>query len=351
MLLNARRMAVMTGGPERIVLVIEDITDRKRAEDALRESAARLAAALRAGKLGVYDYDLGSGRIQWDDTVRQIWGVSADEPVSYETFAAGILAEDMPAVRAGVEAALAPGGAGHYEAEYRVRDRATGEVRWVAADGDYSFDAGEPVRLVGTAVDITDRKRAALAVEESAAEYRALFELSGVGNVEVDASTGCFLRVNRKFCELVGYKEEELLAGISFLDLTHPDDRARNLEGLTRAEDEQAGSFEIEKRYVRKDGVAVWAHLISTNLRDADGRASRLLGSVTDITARRAGRGSDSPQRSVVLHDHRAGARRGVRGGCAASPHTGQSERDAHLCSGKAAHRKRFREGHARAVG
>ena len=136
------------------------ISERKQAEDALHESEERLAAALRAGKLGVYDYDPRTRRIKWDHTMYRLWGVPEGEPVTYETFEAGVHPEDVTAVRAAVEGCFDPGGTRRYECEYRVINRADGAVRWVAADGDVTFDGERPVRLVGIVQDITERKHA-----------------------------------------------------------------------------------------------------------------------------------------------------------------------------------------------
>src|SRR5687768_9398730 len=124
-----------------------------------------------------------------------------------------------------------------------------------------------------------DRVRAEQALRRSEAEYRALFESAGTANAEVELPSGRFVRVNRRYCELVGYTAEELLGGMTFLQLTHPEDRARNLAQVAPFLRDEQGSFEIEKRYLRKDGSVVWVHLTATLIRDAEGKPTRLLGS------------------------------------------------------------------------
>jgi PAS domain S-box-containing protein len=134
--------------------------------------------------------------------------------------------------------------------------------------------------------DRTEVETAIDALRRSEAEYRWLFEAAGIGNSEIRLDTGRFLRANRRYCQLTGYSEAELL-GKTFLDITHPDDRAGNLEAIRPFMEDRADTFEIEKRYVRKDGAVVWVHLTGTLIRDESGKAVRLLGSAVDITERK----------------------------------------------------------------
>src|SRR5258706_609955 len=77
---------------------------------------------------------------------------------------------------------------------------------------------------LGNAVEITERKRAEEALREREFDYRSLFESAGVGNAETALESGRFTRVNQHFCDLVGYTEGELTGGMTFAEITHPDD-------------------------------------------------------------------------------------------------------------------------------
>ena len=126
---------------------------------ALRESEERLVSALRAGRLGVYDYNPRSGRLDWDDTVRELWGIAKDAHVDYEVFLSGVHPEDREAVEADLNLSFDPAGTGHFESEYRVINALDGAARWVRAEGEVRFEQEEPARLVGTVTDITAQKR------------------------------------------------------------------------------------------------------------------------------------------------------------------------------------------------
>ncbi|MDQ3926087.1 MAG: PAS domain S-box protein, partial [Actinomycetota bacterium] len=117
-------------------------------------------------------------------------------------------------------------------------------------------------------------------------DYRPVFEPTGVGVGQVDPATGRFLRVNPKLCAITGYSEEELL-GMTFAEITHPDDRQENFEGFLQAVRGGASEYAVEKRYVRKDGQVVWASVNTTIVRDEAGQPLRAVAVFQDITARR----------------------------------------------------------------
>ena len=170
---NATPLREADGNVTGAVAAFIDITERKLAENALRESQERLAAALRAGKLGVFDFDPRTGRANWSRETYRLWGVPEGEEVTYEMIEAGVHPSDLDAFRAARDRDRDPAGSHHHECEYRVVNRADGSVRWLLADGDVTFEAGQPVRIVGTVQDITERKRAEVALRESEERERA----------------------------------------------------------------------------------------------------------------------------------------------------------------------------------
>jgi PAS domain S-box-containing protein len=124
------------------------------------------------------------------------------------------------------------------------------------------------------------------ALLESNEEFRAMFELSGVGMVQADTPAFRFTRVNPKFCELAGYSAEELLTK-TYIGLTHPQDRRRDMKALTRVLRAKTDSWSIEKRCVRKDRRVIWVGVNGVVLRDETGRAVRIMAMISDLTARK----------------------------------------------------------------
>ena len=140
------------------------------------------------------------------------------------------------------------------------------------------------------------------ALRISDAGFRAMFELSGVGMVQADAPGFRFTRVNKKFCEIVGYSADELLAE-TYIGLTHPLDRQRDMSTLARVLRGKADSWSIEKRCVRKDGSVIWVGVNGAVLRDDAGRAVRIVAMISDLTV--------SKQAEQELRDAKSSAKKG----------------------------------------
>jgi PAS domain S-box-containing protein len=155
-----------------LILFSEIITQRLRGEDRLRESEARLELAIRAGALGIYDYNLVDGTTTWDARVRELWGVGPSETITYEVFKSGLYPDDVAPTETLLQESLDPRGNGTHTAEYRVVHRGDGSIRWISSTGTVFFEDGRATRLVGMVQDITDRKRTVLALAESAEELR-----------------------------------------------------------------------------------------------------------------------------------------------------------------------------------
>ena len=142
------------------------------------------------------------------------------------------------------------------------------------------------VGLIATITNITNLKRTEAVLRESEATFRAMFDVSSVGKIEVEPGSGRFLRANAAMCKFVGYSEAALLAR-TVLDVTHPDDRDHSRELGRRLAAEESTTFDVEKRYVRKDGSVVWARTTVNAIRDASGRSLRHIAVIQDLNARK----------------------------------------------------------------
>ena len=123
-------------------------------------------------------------------------------------------------------------------------------------------------------------------LRESEKTFRAMFDVSSVGKIEVIPQDGRFLRANAAMCRLLGYSEAELL-DMTVWDVTHPDERESQRELVRRLISGEASEFDVEKRYIREDGSAVWAHTTANVVRDEQGHPVRDFAVIQDIDARK----------------------------------------------------------------
>jgi PAS domain S-box-containing protein len=158
---EADAAAVLIDGRLAIQVVWRDITERRRAEAALRESEARLRLAVEVTGLGTWDVDVRAGTRRWSEEFRAVLGLPPEAEPDPALFSSLIHPEDRDWVNARYRAAYEPAGGGRYKIEFRIRRADDGAERWVLTTGRVFFDeAGRPVRGIGTIVDITGRKRA-----------------------------------------------------------------------------------------------------------------------------------------------------------------------------------------------
>jgi PAS domain S-box-containing protein len=172
-----------------------------------------------------------------------------------------------------------------YDVEYRVR-RKDGVYRWFKTRGVPIRDpGGNIVKWFGSCTDITDLRQTEEALRQSEKRFRGTFENAAVGIVHTDP-TGRFLRVNEKFCSIVGYPREVLLEK-SYQDITHPDDLDASMRPFIALMLGESTVFELEKRYIRQDGSPVWVELFASLQRDAEGKPAYAIVMIQDISDRK----------------------------------------------------------------
>jgi two-component system cell cycle sensor histidine kinase/response regulator CckA len=196
------------------------------------------------------------------------------------------------------------------ENEESFTDRA-GDVHVISTKKALCLDAGGNRILAGVIRDITARVRAEEALRrahedlerrvqertgaleranaelrESEERFRATFEQAAVGIAHVSLD-GAFLRVNPRLCDIVGYSADELLTR-RFADITAPEDLTASYSAAGEVVGGARESHSFDKRYVRKDGSLVWAHVTTTLAHDAAGRPMYLITGIEDISARKA---------------------------------------------------------------
>ena len=260
-------------------LVVHDITEQKRTEEALREASRRIENSMESITEAFLALDR-EWRISYlnGQTLRRFRQAKGEELTregligknNWEVFpdAVGTMVYDK------YHEAMRERKPVHFETYYPPTNA------WYEAN-IYPSEEG----LAIYSPDITERKRAEKELRESEERFRSTFEQAAVGIGHVDLE-GHFLRLNQKFCEIVDYEQEELLQ-LSFQDITHPEDLERDLEEFRQLLAGEIETYSIEKRYIRKDSSIVWVKLTVSVVWAASGEPSYIVGVIEDITERK----------------------------------------------------------------
>ena len=164
--------------------------------------------------------------------------------------------------------------------------RKNGESFDIRIDWNYNRDPqGDVTGFVCIVSDITEQKRAELAMQESEERYRTIFEEGPLGIVLASLDLEVQY-VNQRFCEMLGYSEMEIIA-LGIAGISHPNDRDTDYQLGLRLGRGELPYYTIDKRYIRKDGTAFWGQLTVSMMHDAEGKPTAMIRMIQDITARK----------------------------------------------------------------
>ena len=266
-----------------VLASVRDITERKQAEEALRQSEERFRSLFENSPLGLALVDKEYRYISINESYCRMLGYSAAELLSMSPLEVAHPDEREEVRRLGL--ALRTGGIPSYKIEKRYIKK-NGETIWTTFRATAIRDRqGRVLYGLGILEDITERKGAQEALRESEERFRKVFETSplGMGLITPDYRLAM---VNASLCEMSGYSKEELLT-MNPLDYTHPDDREASAAMSQRLFKGEIPYYQIEKRYIRKNGEIFWVTLTASMIRDREGRAAYVLGMAEDITQRK----------------------------------------------------------------
>jgi two-component system sensor histidine kinase UhpB len=270
-----------------------DITERKQAEQALRDSEEKFRTFIEASLEAIMLIDEQGTLIEWNRAYEEVTGLKRNEAIGQHAwdmqFRLALPERRTPELyerlkSAGLEA-LRTGQAPFFqhvlEAEFC---RPSGERRYME-QVLFPIKTVRGYRIGVISRDVSGRKQAEAALQESEARFRVIFENAPLGIALVDM-TGRPTRTNTALRKMLGYSEPEL-AHMTFTNFTHPDDAQADWSLFTELVAGKRDQYQIEKRYIRRDGQVMWGQLSTSLIRNPDGATQYVIGMVEDITKRR----------------------------------------------------------------
>jgi PAS domain S-box-containing protein len=259
--------------------------------DALRDSESRLRVlnthmemATQAGGVGVWDWDIQADNLVWDERMYKIYHLDpATSENNHAMWHKRVHPDDLDRLDRELTEALA--GRVAYEPEFRiVLD--DGSVRRIKANAQVVRDkAGWPRHMVGVNFDVTDVRQVEESLRTSEKRFRSIFEHAPIG-MAMFSLEGRWLSVNNAACGILGYDRSEL-EGMTFQEVTFPDDLEDNLNNMQLLKEGAIHSYQLEKRYMRKDNRLVWAWVTITLLHDEAGNPLYFIAQIMDIMDRK----------------------------------------------------------------
>jgi len=273
------------GKPVGLRGVSRDITERRQAEEALREREEILKSILSNMTDVVWS-------ISWPDlkhnyispSLEKLYGRSKQELLDNPNLFRDIThPDDQHLTEKAIKQLLEEGKA---ERECRII-KPGGSIVWVNDRSKMIYDENQlPIRVDGVTRDITERKRSEQLLRESEMRFRSTFDKSPVGSVIVGLDK-CFIKCNEAFCNFLGYSNVELI-GKTIADITYSEDKDLGMSDLKLLmEGKTESSSHIQKRYVHKDGFILWGEVSISLVRDSNNKPLYFLPVIADITERK----------------------------------------------------------------
>jgi len=199
-----------------VIAIITDVSTQVKAKQELERAHEKYRLSKEAAQLGMFDLDIQTGRLEWDDRCRELFGIYHDREVSYEEdFVYGLHPDDRKRVMAVIHDALYKDGTdGNCDIEYRTIGKSDNKERWVRAKGKVYFDPhGNPMRLIGSVLDITEQKHNEQRLQESIERKARLGAIVETSDDAIVSKTlqGIITSWNKAAQRILGYTPEEAI--------------------------------------------------------------------------------------------------------------------------------------------
>ncbi len=274
---------IVSGKENEVIAIVRDISDQRKTEKALEESERLFKTLFEQAYVGVAQVAPDGAFLKVNERFAQILGYSPVELIS-KSFRDITHPDDLELDNKHIQKVFS-GDIDSFEIEKRYIHKEGHDV-WINLYSSVVKDKNNSILYaIGVITDITDRKKTEKALEESERLFKTLFEQAHVGVAQV-APDGTFLKVNERFAEIIGYSPVELISK-NFRDITHPDDLELDNKYIQQAFAGDIDSFEVEKRYIHKEGYEVWINIYSRAVRNENNSIIFAIGVITNITERK----------------------------------------------------------------
>ena len=257
---------------------------KHREREALAAAEQRLRLAVAAGKVGVWERDIQTGRLIWSSQLKEIVGYPLEENLTFERFLESVHTNDRDRVTAAAERSISQRTDTNIEFRVVWPDRS---VHWIAARGKAEYDAnGKPVCMRGVGLDVTERKEIEEQLKVREVQLADAQRVAHFGSYEWLAATDT-VRWTEELFRIFGLQQEEFWPTFGgYLERIHPEDRERTRKRIEECV-RNSTPFEGEERIVCPDGSIRLLFSQGRWLFDENQQAQKLVGTCQDITARK----------------------------------------------------------------
>ena len=270
---------------DELLVIVRDITDRKKTEQHLQNATDRLTLALKSAAIGIWEWDITHNSLVWDERTEELYGLKPDEfPEAFNFWVSRVHPSDREF--AASEVHLAINGEKDYEPEFRIV-LPDGRIRCLKAYGLVQRDnENEPQRLIGINFDITDRKLAEEHLLKSDTHLKTAQRIGKLGSWEFEVNTGKLTWSDEVF-RIYGLEPSANPPDYEQLRLfIHPEDW-QNFDQTVQAAMSLEQSYDLEHRIIQPNGTLIYVMARGEMIYNVSGQLTHIIGTAIDITDRK----------------------------------------------------------------